>query len=152
MEQHEKTAEILNDLVKINNDRIEGYTKAISETKTEDADLIVLFEGMKAESATYKQELASMVTRLGEEKAEGTRLDGKIYRAWMDVKATFSGNSRKAVLENCEFGEDAAQKAYRTALSANGDLTAEARQLVSKQQAALKASHDKVKQLRDSTK
>lgn len=152
MEQNEKTAEILNDLIKINNDRIEGYNKAISELDAEGADLKVLFEGMKAESAMYKQELTNKVTSLGEDKATGTRLDGKIYRAWMDVKATFSGNTRKTVLESCEFGEDAAQKAYRSALAADSELSADARQLVSKQQTSLKASHDKIKQLRDSTK
>lgn len=152
MEQNEKTAEILNDLIKINNDRIEGYNKAISELDAEGADLKVLFEGMKAESAMYKQELANMVTKLGEDKATGTRLDGKIYRAWMDVKATFSGNTRKAVLESCEFGEDAAQKAYRSALASDSELSADGRQLVAKQQTSLKASHDKIKQLRDSTK
>lgn len=152
MEQNEKTAEILNDLIKINNDRIEGYNKAISELDAEGADLKVLFEGMKAESAMYKQELTKKVTSLGEDKATGTRLDGKIYRAWMDVKATFSGNTRKTVLESCEFGEDAAQKAYRSALAADSELSADARQLVSKQQTSLKASHDKIKQLRDSTK
>lgn len=150
MAQNEQTAEILNDLVKINNDRIAGYTRAMDETKPEDADLRSLFQTMKAESAQYKSELETLVSRLGEETAEGTRLDGKIYRAWMDVKATFSGNSRKTVLENCEFGEDAAQKAYKSALDADGELTAEARQLISAQKAALKASHDKIRAMRDS--
>ncbi len=150
MEYNEKTAEILNDLVKINNDRMEGYTKAIDETKAEDTDLKVIFEKMKLESFQNRRELVSLVEQLGEKGAEGTRLDGKIYRAWMDIKATFSGSSRKSILENCEFGEDAAQKAYRSALATDSELTAEARELVSKQQAGLKASHDKIKQMRDS--
>ncbi len=151
MSQNEKTAEILNDLITINNDRIEGYSKAIDEAKDEDNDLKELFQKMKTESVGYKQELADIVGQLGEDKAEGTRMDGKIYRAWMDVKATFSGNSRKSVLENCEFGEDAAQKAYKSALADN-DLNGEARQLVTSQQAKLKASHDKIRQMRDSAK
>lgn len=150
MTQNEQTAEILNDLMKINNDRIEGYSKAIDETKPEDGDLRAIFETMKAESLQYKTELGSLVFRLGEERAEGTRLDGKIYRAWMDIKATFSGNSRKTILDSCEFGEDAAQKAYKSALASNGELTPEARQLILTQQVALKASHDKIKALRDS--
>jgi uncharacterized protein (TIGR02284 family) len=150
MEQHKKTAEILNDLVLINNDRMEGYAKAIEETKPEDSDLKLVFEQMKIESFQNRRELISLVDMLGEEKAEGTRLDGKIYRAWMDIKATFSGNSRKSILENCEFGEDAAQKAYRSALSSIEDLTPNALSVISQQQVALKGSHDKIKQLRDS--
>jgi uncharacterized protein (TIGR02284 family) len=150
--QNEKAAEVINDLVKINNDRIEGYTKAIKETKDEDSDLKQTFEQMKQESMQLKQELSGMVTQYGDTPEQGTRTDGKIYRAWMDVKATFSGNSRKSVLENCEFGEDAAQKAYKTALSYDGELPGDVKQVISKQQQQLKVSHDRIKQMRDSQK
>lgn len=65
MAQNEQAAEIINDLVKINNDRIAGYNRAISEAKDTDADLKQTFEGMKNQSVLYKQELAStaMATR-----------------------------------------------------------------------------------------
>src|SRR4051794_19256532 len=123
MVQTERTTEIINDLIKINNDRIEGYKRAVKETKDEDGDLRSIFNSMITQSLQNKQELSNLMAQLGEQVEEiGTRTDGKIYRAWMDVKATFSGNSRKSVLENCEFGEDAAQKAYKTALASDGDL------------------------------
>lgn len=146
----EKAAEIVNDLVKINNDRIEGYDRAINEAKDSDTDLKATFEGMKSESEQFRQELSGIARQLGAEPASGTRTDGKIYRAWMDVKATFTGGSRKAVLENCEFGEDAAQRAYRTALSQENELPEDVRNVVSRQQQSLKASHDRIKQMRDS--
>jgi uncharacterized protein (TIGR02284 family) len=146
----EKAAEVVNDLVKINNDRIEGYDRAIREAKDEDRDLKTTFEGMKRESEQFKQELSGLAKQLGEEPATGTRTDGKIYRAWMDVKATFTGNSRKAVLENCEYGEDAAQRAYRNALAEESALPPEVRSVVSRQQQSLRESHDRIKQMRDS--
>ena len=68
------------------------------------------------ESRLIVSELSKLVLRQGEDMAEGTTIKGKIYRAWMDVKATFSGNNRKTILASCEFGEDAAQKAYAEAL------------------------------------
>lgn len=148
METNENAIEVLNDLVEINNDRIEGYERAVKETQTSDADLKAVFAQMAQESRQYKQELTSEISNLGGETETGTTASGKIYRAWMDVKATFSGNSRKAVLENCEFGEDAAQKAYRTALD-DEDFPASSRALVMKQQQALKVSHDKIKMMRD---
>ncbi len=43
----------------------------------------------------------------------GTTEMGKIYRAWMDVKAVFTGENRHTILSNCEAGEDATQKAYK---------------------------------------
>ena len=67
----------------------------------------------------------------------------------MDVKATFSGHDRQSVLEACEFGEDAAQKAYRDALASDAEMNADTRQLITSQQASLKTSHDIIKKYRD---
>ena len=148
METNENAVEVLNDLIEINNDRIVGYERAIEETEMEDSDLKSVFAQMATESRQYKQALTDLVVSLGGDVEKGTTASGKIYRAWMDVKATFTGNSRKSILENCEFGEDAAQKAYRTALQ-DEDLSSSFRTLVMQQQQALKVSHDKIKMLRD---
>ena len=149
MESRTVNAEILNDLIEINNDRIAGYEKAIEELKPEDADLKALFVKMVGESHKYKMALATEVQALGEEIETGTTNSGKIYRAWMDVKAVFTGHDRKTVLSNCEFGEDAAQKAYKMALQDEG-LSENLRTLITEQKAALRTSHDEVKALRDS--
>ncbi len=145
----EQTAEVLNDLVQINNDRIEGYEKATKETATEDADLRAIFTEMASESRQYVSELSKYVERRGEEPADGTTLRGKIYRTWMDVKATFTGKDRKAILSACEYGEDAAQRAYETALSSDAEMSAEVRQLIMDQKTRLRKSHDKIKAMRD---
>src|SRR5882757_10853633 len=112
----EITTEILNDLIAINNDRILGYEKATEELKDDDADLKALFTEMIAESHKCKMELATEVAASGVDIEEGTTIGGKIYRAWIDVKAIFTGYDRKTVLANCEAGEDAAQNAYTSAL------------------------------------
>lgn len=144
MHTTELKTEILNDLVQINNDRIEGYRRALDELKDGDADLKELFTSMINESTEYKSQLVSA----GANPDNDTTNSGKIYRVWMDVKAMFTGHDRKTVLENCEFGEDAAQKAYDTALSSD-DLQSDVRALLSAQKQSLKASHDKIKLLRD---
>ena len=149
MDINKKTAEVLNDLVRINNDRIEGYTKAENETKAGDADLQSLFRQMAAESRSYVNDLSKYVSATGNETADDTTVRGKIYRAWMDVKATFSGKDRKAILASCEYGEDAAQKAYDAALSTDAELPTEVRQLIMDQKQSLKKSHDQIKALRD---
>ncbi|MDY0903966.1 PA2169 family four-helix-bundle protein [Pedobacter sp. CFBP9032] len=142
------TTEVLNDLVQINNDRIAGYEKARTELKEEDADLKALFLDMISESQKYKMALGTEIAALGDDIDTGTTNSGKIYRAWMDVKALFTGHDRKTVLNNCEFGEDAAQNAYKMALEVE-DLPANIRTLVSDQKASLRTSHDEVKRLRD---
>lgn len=152
METNEKLAEVLNDLIQINNDRITGYQKAAEETKDIDVDLQGIFHKMADESRHYKSELSNEVLRIGGKPAEGTTGVGKIYRVWMDVKATFTGHDRQSALDSCEFGEDAAQKAYRDALASDAEMNAETRQLITTQQASLKTSHDTIKKLRDAHK
>lgn len=149
MESNEKVIGILNDLIRINHDRVEGYKKAIDELKNEDGDLKTLFSRYIQESNQYASELTTEVSRLGGDPADGTTNSGKIYRVWMDLKAAISGDDRKAVLENCEFGEDAAQKAYDMALNSDVELESTLRDLIVRQKAQLKTGHDEVKRLRD---
>jgi len=145
----EKVTGILNDLLRINHDRVVGYEKAIDELKDEDADLKSLFQRYITESRQYAQELTAEVQRLGGDPAEGTTNSGKIYRVWMDLKAAITGKDRQTILNNCEFGEDAAQKAYDTALNADVELEPSLRELIVRQKASLKVGHDEVKRLRD---
>jgi uncharacterized protein (TIGR02284 family) len=149
MAVNDNTVEVLNDLIEINNDRIAGYTRAIKESEGEDLDLKAIFNKMIEESRKYLAELTQEVVKLGGEPDTGTTASGKIYRAWMDVKATFTGNDRKAILASCEFGEDAAQKAYDAALTTDEALPTEVRQLIANQKASLKTSHDIIKKYRD---
>lgn len=149
MQTTEATIEVLNDLIKINNDRIAGYERAINEAKDLDVDLKATFESMIRESETYKKELTDKANELGGDIDDSTTTAGNIYRAWMDVKATFSGNSRKAILDSCEFGEDAAQRAYEAALSSDEEMSTEICDIIRSQQQSLKNSHDLIKKYRD---
>lgn len=146
--QTSETIEILNDLIMINNDRITGYEHAIKELQAGDVDLKALFENMIDQSRKIRMDLGTEVQVLGASMEAGTTNSGKIYKAWMDLKAIFTGHDRHTVLSNCEFGEDAAQKAYKTAL-ASDDLPAYLREMVQAQQIKLKVSHDEIKALRD---
>lgn len=144
----EQSIDVLNALIVINNDRIEGYMTASKET--EESDLKTLFTQFEYTSQKCKAELVKEVQRLGGEPAEGTKTTGKIYRAWMDVKATLTGNDRKAILNSCEYGEDVAIEAYDNALKNNTeDISTEQQIMLNAQLQLIKADHDKVKGLRD---
>lgn len=151
MIQNEATVEVLNDLIEINNDRITGYDRAIKESTEENADLKDLFEHMIRESHDCKLALSTEVLVLKGETADGTTTQGKIYRAWMDVRAAFTGHDRYSILANCERGEDAAQSAYQSALEDDA-LPQYLHDMVAEQKAKLKFSHDKIKMLRDMQK
>ena len=149
METNENLIEVLNDLIKINNDRIDGYEKASDEIKATDVELQAMFQKMGNDSRDHARELSNAVVKIGGEPATDTTISGKIYRTWMDVKAAFARKDRLSVLEACEFGEDAAQRAYEAALSSDAEMNAETRQMIMDQKASLKTSHDIVKKYRD---
>src|SRR5882672_9021392 len=139
--QNNNIIEVLNDLVEINNDRIAGYQQAIEESKPGDTDLEILFLAMIAESHQVKNALATEVQVLGGTIATGTTATGKIYRAWLEVKAVFTGHDRKTVLSNCEAEEDAVQNAYKSALEQD-DIPAYIRQMLAEQKERLNGFHD----------
>lgn len=143
--ENDKTIDALNKLIVINNDRVEGYDTASKET--ESPELKGLFSALTTTSTTNLSELRSEVVRLGGTPDEGTRITGKFFRAWMDVKAAFTGNDRHVILDSCEFGEDKALEAYEEVLES--DFSVEHRGMILRQQSNLRADHDKVKALRD---
>lgn len=144
----EKSIKVLNSLITVNNDRIEGYETA-SEA-TEERDLKTMFAQFISTSQKCRQELAKEINTLGGEVAEGTETKGKFFRAWMDLKVSFTNKDRKAILESCEYGEDKAKEAYNKALEDGLDHLSIAQQnMILAQRSSLKVNHDHVKSLRN---
>ena len=140
---------LLNDLIRINNDRTEGYHKAIEELKATDIDLKTMFTNMANTSLQFANALAAQVRNLGGDPATDSTQSGKLYRLWMDIKSGITARDRKSVIALCEFGEDSALKAYRLAMESDTEIPAEIRQLILDQKASLQNSHDVVKRYRD---
>lgn len=147
MQLNEKLIEALNDLIRINNDRVAGYLKAIDQT--DDADLKALFQRMREESITYIDQLNAILQDDGVEPTHNTTVYGKLYRTWMDVKATFSGDDRHSILSACEYGEDATQRTYEDVLGSDISMPYSIRELVANQRRALRSAHDTVRTYRD---
>lgn len=146
--EKEKTIEVLNSLITINNDRIEGYETASKET--EESDLKALFSKFISTSQRFNEELSREVITLGGEVAEGTKVSGKFLRAWMDVKAALTGKDRKAILNSCEYGEDAAKATYEKTLENDSEhLNTKQLTMIDAQKMSLKSDHDLIKTLRD---
>lgn len=143
----EKTIDVLNSLIEINNDRIYGYETASKEV--EETDLKMLFSEVTETSIKCKAQLVAEVQSLGGEKTESTTTSGKIFRIWMDLKATVTGKDRKAILNSCVFGEDAAIDTYTEALNEEDDLTSNQHIMIAKQLLLIKADQEKIKKVRD---
>jgi uncharacterized protein (TIGR02284 family) len=146
--ENEKTIDVLNTLVKINNDRTEGYETALKETN--ESDLKALFAEFARTSQKNNNELSDAIFKLGGTPTANTTIAGAFFRTWMDLKAALTSKDRKYILNSCEFGEDKALEVYASAM--NGDskfLPSEIQEIVIAQNHLIKADHDRVKTLRD---
>ncbi len=143
---HEKTVSVLNDLLQITNDRIEGFSKVENKVWENYSDLKADYDEMVANSHKMKSELSGMITER-EGKPENTATAaGAVHRAWIDVKNAFSGNTDETTLGNVVFGEEAAIKAYADALD-SGALYAESSKVVQDQLHHLRSSYNKFENL-----
>ena len=145
--EYESAINVLNTLIVINNDRIEGYETAAKET--EETDLQELFRRFTKTSEMCKTELVAAVVELGGTPDESTRTTGKFFRVWMDFKAFLTGKDRVSILNSCEFGENAAQDAYKDAFAEPAELTATQQAMITKQKSLLAVDLHKVVTLRD---
>lgn len=144
MENLESNSPVLNDLIRLNNDRIAGYEKAIKELSGASADLQAIFHQGIIQSYRFIADLEDAIKHSGgTPKADETTLEGKIYRSWMDVKEIFVGNDRKAILESCIAGENAIYSAYVDAHNIK-ELPAPTHLLIAQQKQSLASANKKI--------
>jgi uncharacterized protein (TIGR02284 family) len=142
-------AEVLNDLILMNNDRINGYGKTMKNLKERDADLKIIFQEIIDQTKQFNKALSAEVEKLGAAAETHTSVSGKLHLTWIRIKATFTGHNRKALLAECERGEDAIRVAYFEALNESSDLSSEQWELISVQAEQMKLIHNRIKMLRD---
>ncbi|WP_244228198.1 DUF892 family protein [Mucilaginibacter kameinonensis] len=149
MENTEKALDVINDMIKINNDRAAGFEKAGKDLNEDESGLITVFNKLSEESRENVAELTGLAQQFGEDAAEGTSTSGDLHRAWIDIKSAFTGNDLNAILNECERGEDAAKTAYKNALDPENELSPELEQVLFAQQRLIVDGHDLIKSLRD---
>jgi len=144
----EKCDKALRELMIINHDRIEGYSHAAEDAR--DNDLKIIFTRFSNQSKAFSNQLKDYIgdwDKLPDD--DKTKLSGKLYRVWMDMKAALAGNNRKSVLNSCEFGEDVAKKTYDDILADTEDMPSDVIAIVRQQRAALQEGHDMIRSMRD---
>ena len=90
MQPNDSFIKTLNDLVRINNDRITHYEIAIEETDSNDIHLKGIFNKMANDSLDNVRELSYILETAGVTVATDTTVPCNIYPAWMDVKAALT--------------------------------------------------------------
>jgi uncharacterized protein (TIGR02284 family) len=104
---------ILNDLIETCKDGEQGFRTAAEKAK--ESSLKSLFTKYSLQRAEYGRELQALVTQMGGDPATSGHVSASLHRGWMNLKEALSKNEDKALIEECEAGEDAALKNYREA-------------------------------------
>ena len=139
-----RAAKALDQLLLFVNDRIEGYKRAVAETK--DSQLKSYYQQLVGQSQQFASTLNSYLTKKGGERETGTTLKGKLYRKLMDAQAVVTARDEKAILAANIYGERWAIKAYKKTLRRKA-LKGEILEAVKKQFAQSKQTYERLKQL-----
>lgn len=143
------TQALLNELVETLKDGQKGYADAM--TDVEDSNLKETFKKYAVQRAGFITEIEDQMFKLDLKPDEESSVTGTIHRAWIDLKSALTSKDNKAVLNECERGEDYAVKAYQTALKAQ-DLPSNLKSVIEKQYQGVQEAHNDIKALRDSSK
>ena len=147
--RHKKALSILNDLIRINIDRITAYEKAAHEEKRTGELIKETFYRMATESRSYVNDLHAQVIRLGGAPVTQTTITGKLYLHWLNGKTNFDGETINELLADCGRGEETVQRIYQHALD-TGELPENIYQLVEGQLWSLQRGQQRLLQAGES--
>lgn len=137
--------DVLQDLVECSKDGEYGFQACAEQAERQ--DLKSMFLQRADDCRRGAQELNELLRQLGASQEEGGSAMGALHRGWVSIKSKLTTYDDKAVLEECERGEDNAKARYKKALEKN--LPANVRQVVERQYQGVQRNHDQVKQMRD---
>lgn len=144
---NDETIAQVQDLIEVNIDSFNGFRQAAENTQ--DVTIANLFTHLSEERVKQAIELQKIV--LGNDvEAESTgSVIGAVHRAILDWRAYFDKGDT-SVLEEAERGEDYIKQQYEKVLQATAGSAVT--DVLNRQYAAVKAAHDRVRDLRDAIK
>ncbi len=142
------TISILDDLIETLKDGQQGFREAAEDVQSH--ELKTLFGEYSLQRSQFAGELQSLAHSLGEKEPETMgSVSGALHRGWINLKSALSSKDEHAILTECERGEDSAVAEYTKALAEEG-LPGHVAEILQMQYKAVKAAHDRVRDLRDS--
>ncbi len=136
---------VLNGLIETCRDGQEGFQHA--SDNVENSKLKASFQRFASQRANFVTQLQTLVRALGQEAETTSSVTGALHRGWMDLKAAITSKDEKAILAECERGEDSAVSQYRNAL--DEELPMDIRAVLLAQSGQVLNAHDEIKLLRD---
>lgn len=140
---------VIKNLVETLKDGQEGFKQAAQRVK--DPQLKSLFNNYSQQRERFASELLAEAMRQGKSDAKtDSSTAGALHRAWIGLKAAVTNGDDHAILAECERGEDSAVAEYKKVV--DDDLSGPLFQVISRQYQEIRSAHDRIKNLRDTTK
>jgi uncharacterized protein (TIGR02284 family) len=148
-EQHaeakRKAVAVLNELIETSKDGEKGFARAAKDSN--DPTLISLFSECERSCHVAVAELQDQVRLLGGNPEHGGSMTAAIHRGWISLKSLATSRDSRAILEECERGQDYAKAKYAEAVKQV--LPEPVRMLIERQYQGVVANHDRVRDLRN---
>lgn len=141
MQQNEILIASLNDLIRINNERFEIYTKALRQASETDKELKALLLKLANESRKNTSVLLIQVSKFRTSQVTGAGLTGGVYGEWRSKKLPFVATDRNSILSYCECLEKLVQQAYYNALNRTASIPENIVSVLISQKHEIKSSH-----------
>lgn len=150
--ENSKTISILNNLLHIINDRLEGFEKVEGKVWETNHDLQDNYEHITSQCKIMKNEILDLISERGGKPEDSASLSGGLHRTWIDIKNSFLvGSLETSTLQNVIFGENAAIQAYQEAIDSEY-LDASSCAIISEQLKNIKDSLNAFKGIADNMK
>lgn len=143
--ERERVIETLNDLIENCKDGEYGFRTCAEHARSPELKRLLAHRADGCRAAAH--ELQAYVNRLGGTPDTGGSASGALHRRWVELRGTFSFDDDRAMLDECERGEDIAVARYRSALDEH--LPEDIAATVRRQYEGARRNHDDIRALRD---
>jgi uncharacterized protein (TIGR02284 family) len=149
MKEKREIISVLHALIETLKDGQLGFRRAAEGVG--DAKLKSLFRDYSDQRSRFATALQTEARRFGDkQKDNGNSAVGALHRGWMNLKSAVTGGDEHAILTECERGEDSAVEEFQKA--AEDDLPPALQEIVLHQRSEIKATHDRIRDLRDAVR
>lgn len=142
---NDKTLKGVKSIIELNTDASEGFQKAADQI--ENADIAGYFRQCSSRRAQFAEQLKRVVQLNDEDAPQSGTAKGKLHRWWLDIRGTIQDGDEHAILAEAERGEDAIKQEYEEVLKGTAGSPLNA--VLSDQYAAVKETHDTIRDMRD---
>lgn len=144
---NEQVGDALRKLSGTLHDGVKGFSEAAD--KASDPSLKTMFSELSSQRSQMATELDPLTRQYGEAPREGGSVVAALHRSWINVRDAISGGNDEAVVAESLRGEDTARGNYEEVL--RDDLPSDVKSVVEAQYSKIKASYEKMAELKGRT-